>query len=260
MNLVLVPGILGFQRIGPVSYFNGIAEHLRAAFLQYRVLATTTQPLGTIERRAQLLASQLREAFSDGRLDSARPLHLLAHSMGGLDSRYLIRNIGDLAPRVATLVCIGTPHRGTPLASSLGPQHTLHSLRDLFGLHGALIEELRARTGAVPELTAESMGRFNLDCPDSVGVRYLNVAAIGRDALFPTATLFAPTHLYLSAVSGRNDGVVPFASAAGGRGDVISWPADHADLIGHDLDLGVGGQRPAFDCLGAYEGLVRMLA
>ena len=43
------------------------------------------------------------------------PVHLFAHSMGGLDSRYMISQL-DMADRVLTLTTIGTPHRGTSFA------------------------------------------------------------------------------------------------------------------------------------------------
>ena len=46
-----------------------------------------------------------RESF--GRTD-AKQVHLVAHSMGGLDGRYYISTLGG-ATKVATLVTIGTP-------------------------------------------------------------------------------------------------------------------------------------------------------
>ena len=50
---------------------------------------------------------------------SEDPLHVIAHSMGGLDARYAIRNVPQVADRVKTLVTIGTPHRGSPVADAV---------------------------------------------------------------------------------------------------------------------------------------------
>jgi hypothetical protein len=57
------------------------------------------------------------------------------------------------------------------------------------------------------------------------------------------------------ATDGRDDGVVPFISATRKRAPAAVWPADHADMVGHDLNGGAG-HRPAFDYLAAYESLV----
>jgi len=46
------------------------------------------------------------------------PFALVAHSMGGLDARHLIARL-DPDRRVKSLVTVGTPHLGTPLASWL---------------------------------------------------------------------------------------------------------------------------------------------
>src|SRR5262249_5187529 len=42
---------------------------------------------------------------------AARAVHVFAHSMGGLDARYMISRLG-MAKRVLSLTTIATPHRG----------------------------------------------------------------------------------------------------------------------------------------------------
>ena len=66
-------------------------------------------PTGGVADRAQ----QLKD-FID-RVSPAEPVHLFAHSMGGLDARYMISCLG-MAQRVLTLTTLGTPHRGTAFA------------------------------------------------------------------------------------------------------------------------------------------------
>jgi hypothetical protein len=71
---------------------------------------------------------------------------------------------------------------------------------------------------------------------DDPHVRYLEIAGVGRDAFPHTSAFFAPTFLFVHARAGRNDGVVPMTSALRGRTPFDMWAADHADLIGHDLN------------------------
>ena len=110
--IVLVHGLLGFDslRVGPwlvAHYFQGIPEPLCAA--GNRVLVASLSPTRCIaDRAAQLKALLDRESPRE-------PVHLIAHSMGGLDSRYLISRLA-MADRVLTLTTLGTPHRGSSFA------------------------------------------------------------------------------------------------------------------------------------------------
>src|SRR5262249_31410157 len=107
--IVLVHGFFGYDRISLgrwtfAEYFHGIDRYLQAA--GNRVLVPRLSPTGGIVQRANQL-----KAFLD-RHSLGEPVHILAHSMGGLDSRYMITHLG-MANRVLTLTTLGTPHRGT---------------------------------------------------------------------------------------------------------------------------------------------------
>ena len=65
------------------------------------------------QRGEQLAAAILRQ------VPGAEREHIIAHSMGGLDARHAIAHVPGLAGRVATLVTIGTPHRGSPVADAI---------------------------------------------------------------------------------------------------------------------------------------------
>src|SRR6202007_2712719 len=89
------------------NYFPRIPALLRAA--GNRVLIPSLSPTRSVaERAAQLKEFLDREAPGDA-------YHLFAHSMGGLDSRYMISQLG-MAERVLSLITLGTPHRGTAFA------------------------------------------------------------------------------------------------------------------------------------------------
>jgi triacylglycerol lipase len=158
--------------------------------------------------------------------------------MGGLDVRYAIAKLG-LADRVASLVTIGTPHFGTPVAD-LGVR--LSDLLRLKALLGRVVD-----VDAFYDLTTERMERFNREVPDAPGVAYCSVLArIERASAHP---LLWPTHTYLSERAGDNDGVVPLESQR--WGEVIKQiEADHWAQIGWS---------PGFDALAFYEELLREL-
>src|SRR5262245_40735930 len=89
--VVPVPGLLGYDRFSVVgwtvlSYFTSIPEALAAA--GNRVLVPALSPTECVAFRA----GQLKE-FLDREV-SGEQVHLIAHSMGGLDARYLISRLG----------------------------------------------------------------------------------------------------------------------------------------------------------------------
>src|SRR5207249_8887306 len=84
-----------------------------------------------------------------------RSVNIVAHSMGGLDARYAISQLG-LGGRVASLITIGTPHLGTPLADA---GHAL------FGRITRLLRrivDLTAFGDRSEEHTSELQSRFDL--------------------------------------------------------------------------------------------------
>src|SRR4051812_388083 len=110
--IVLVHGLCGFDRLyafrRPVKdYFPGIRAHLEAA--GNRVLAARVSPTSGVARRAADL-----KRFIDLEVP-AGPVHVIGHSMGGLDARYMIAKLG-MESRVKSLTTVGTPHRGTTFA------------------------------------------------------------------------------------------------------------------------------------------------
>jgi triacylglycerol esterase/lipase EstA (alpha/beta hydrolase family) len=69
-----------------------------------------------VQQRAEALAAQVAARFPNGKV------HIIAHSMAGLDARYLLsHNLQSLANpgRVASLSTVATPHCGSPVADLL---------------------------------------------------------------------------------------------------------------------------------------------
>jgi triacylglycerol lipase len=254
MNLVFASGFLVPQHILGINYFAGVEDRLRG---RHETLFADVPALDTSERRASVLADLIQQRFPEG------AVHIIAHSMGGLDGRTLIgRNLNGLsAPgRIASLTTLSTPHRGSPVADLLaGPKP--HGLRRLvYETVSHALGQLGFPLGALGDLTTEGAARI----PDVVEthshIRYRSCFASGRPEPFrPTSLVLAPTHHYIHSVTGQpNDGVVALDSARYGEFQQPFFQCDHVDMVGHNLDAGEFSDF-RFDHLAAIEGLISQL-
>ncbi len=241
--VVLVHGLLGFDRlrVGPwvlAQYFRGVPQALEAG--GNRLLVASLSPTAGIATRA----AQLRD-FLD-RQAPGEAVHLIAHSLGGLDSRYLISRLGQTG-RVLSLTTVGTPHRGTAFAD-WGVGRLARMIRPLFHFAGLPYQ-------AFYDLTTASCREFNRRTPDASGVRYFSVA--GRFHLHWLAPEWQLPARILQRIEGPNDGVVSVASAR--WGEVLGeWDGDHLDLI--NWPRAWLPWRPRPDHTADYVALVRRLA
>ncbi len=105
LPIVLAHGYLGFGTLGPLNYFNNVASVLKEAGAQ-EVYASDVDPKGSLDDRSSQLAAQIRHFVPNGKV------HLIAHSMGGLDARYLIGQ-GKGQEMIASLTALGSPFQGT---------------------------------------------------------------------------------------------------------------------------------------------------
>ena len=119
MNIVLVHGFLGFREKFGIEYFRGAAEHLTAK--GHKVIAPILDATGGIEDRGGQLRDQINAALANGSLDAAQKTHIFAHSMGGLDNRWMLSpaNPSRIQAPIRSLTTISTPHRGSPIATWL---------------------------------------------------------------------------------------------------------------------------------------------
>jgi triacylglycerol lipase len=273
VNIVLAHGVLGFRERFRVEYFNGVAEHLRK--LPANVLVSEVSPSGSIAARGESLRTQIITGFNDGALDASEKAHIVAHSMGGLDSRYVLspRNESttsknDITPRIASLTTISTPHRGSPIADLLAfrpvdesaKARAIKAVLDRLGNLEKTLTEWLDRLGvsldALKDLTTEGTRAFNDRYPNHPGVRYFSVAGSGRNGLLPTAFVLLPCHRYIRAVNGEaSDALVPVSSAQWGEFDANTWHCDDTEEVGHDLDHPF--ERTQFDYKARYDEIVK---
>jgi triacylglycerol lipase len=231
--VVLAHGMLGFDEIAVAGrrhrYFRKITDGLRTLGTQFHTpRVPATAPVAERAEQLRALVNQLPD----------ERVNVIAHSMGGLDARYAISKLG-LADRVASLVTIGTPHFGTPLAdvgAGLVPGTVSRALARLVDVR------------ALHDLTTDALDRFNRDVPDAPGVAYCSVVA--RSTLAKTNPLLWPSHTFLTARAGANDGLVPAASQGWGK-VMREIEADHWAQIGWSLN---------FDAVALYADILRELA
>src|SRR5262249_2405369 len=143
---------------------------------------------------------------------------LFAHSMGGLDARYMVSRLG-MGGRVLTLTTLGTPHRGTAFAD--------WGIRRLERVVGPVLRFLGVPTGAFHDLTTEGARRLGHQMPDGSAVRYFSIAGRYAGGFDPQWLL---PHTIVSKEEGPNDGVVSVASAHYGE-SLDVWDGDHLSLV-----------------------------
>jgi triacylglycerol lipase len=209
--VVLVHGIFGFDEItlGPVKvgdYYRLIPEALRK---DGHIVPhpPQTNRAGSVAERAQDLKNYLMDPT---RIEVfGKKVHLLAHSMGGLDARFMISKLG-MANRVLSLTTIATPHHGSPIANAV-VKATEPGLTRLLGSLGVNVK-------ATLDLTTEACEQRNSEVLDEAGVAYFSIA--GQYKPGKTFIVFGKSRGLLGALydlieetEGDNDGVVSVQSA-----------------------------------------------
>jgi triacylglycerol lipase len=100
-------------------------------------------------------------------------VHIIAHSMGGLDARHLISRLG-YSDRVASLSTISTPHHGTRIADELlamtkpGQDDALNTLATILGKKYTSedLAENPDLQAAFRDLSERHAPEFNAETPD----------------------------------------------------------------------------------------------
>ncbi|KAJ3295655.1 hypothetical protein HDU79_008681 [Rhizoclosmatium sp. JEL0117] len=262
--IVLLHGLFGYDKLtfGPESnpflqlhYWRGISEALQ--HLGCEVYVPSNGAVSSIRSRAHALDKFLSETLPN------REVNLIAHSMGGLDARYLISHInnkGDRSYSINSLTTIATPHRGSSFMDFV--QETL-GVGYVLDVQDPVVEELKRRRAAAENgvdpmervmvehrmknkyyvlksicsrfdrpayanLTREYCDAFNALTPDERTVHYNSYAAVAK------ISRLDPLFVSQSVITGRegpNDGLVSLDSAKWGEFEGIVPNVDHWGLL-----------------------------
>ncbi len=221
--IVLHHGLFGYDSVGVGkfrwAYFQGIDKALRRA--GYPVVISKVHPTGGVAKRAAQLKESIESALAELNGAGHGKILLVAHSMGGLDARYMIHQLG-MNDHVAALLTITTPHRGSPYADwcvrHLGKRLGGFELMDMLGLD----------ISAVRDLTTDACAAFNERITDVPGVGYFSVSAARE---WPKVAPFVlHSHKVVADAEGPNDGLVSVRSSTWGT-HLGVWRADHFHTI-----------------------------
>ncbi|PJC71133.1 MAG: thioesterase [Zetaproteobacteria bacterium CG_4_8_14_3_um_filter_59_5] len=224
-TIVLLRGMFGVARFLWWEYSHGAPKMLQD--MGFTVLIPALPWGEPVAVRGAFLAGYLK--------DIPGPLHLVAHSMGGIDARRYITHLGG-HEKVVSLTTLSSPHRGSILAaqamaSPFSPWRHIHSVADL---------------------TPAAMDRFNAATPDMPGVIYRSYSA--ARPLCDQPWWVRPYGRQLTAAEGANDSQVSVTSAVWGE-HVASLSADHYELIGSHFWLNPFRRRPPFDHLQLFRDI-----
>lgn len=252
--VVLMHGFGMLASLRRQGHLHSEAMHLRLSGVT--AYAPNVAPYNTVPIRSAMWEKRLEHILEETGADK---LNLVAHSVGGLDARYMISQEG-FHEVVASLTTISTPHRGSAIAEIMLDQPeqlraVAADLVDWFGattLEDATSNVLRALTELTPEYMVES---FNPAYSDHPSVRYWSYGGgAGKGTDVPMNPLLRPLNAALYRREGINDGYVSIRSARWGEFMEV-LKADHAHQVGIHY-----APNSAFDADEFYLSLARRLS
>ncbi|MFP4228251.1 MAG: esterase/lipase family protein [Salinivenus sp.] len=230
------------------------ALHLRSRGV--RAVAPNVSPYNTVRARTETWDRRLRHVLDETNTDR---LSIIAHSMGGLDARYLISNMG-WHRRIEVLVTVAAPHRGSAVATLIlsQPDTVRDWLTDMANWLGShVLEDGSANMReALRELTPEYVqNTFNSEVPNHPDVTYYSYGCqAGKGTASPITPIFRYFNKYLYEHEGLNDGIVSVQSARWGS-YLGTVDADHAQQVGIPSRFGA-----PFDADAFYAAIAQRLA
>jgi Predicted acetyltransferases and hydrolases with the alpha/beta hydrolase fold len=192
-------------------FWGRIPKRLQEAGLN--VYPGKTDSWGSFESNAHLLAKTIDEVLA---LHQCEKVNIIAHSKGGIDSRFLISSLG-YAGKVAGLTTIATPHHGSEIVDFILERRAIYSpkakqiINSLVKVYG---DKSPDPYRIAAELSTEGMKEFNRNNPDHPGVRYSSYHSILKDSLDDLYCSY--TFNFLRKIAGENDGIVSLKSARWG--------------------------------------------
>ncbi|WP_246019733.1 lipase family alpha/beta hydrolase [Bacilliculturomica massiliensis] len=174
------------------------------------------QSAAPVSRSGEELAARIREILE---AEGCEKVNIIAHSKGGLDSRYAISRLG-MGQHVASLTTINTPHRGCVFAERLLKLFPEGLVRFIADKYNAVFRKLGDREpdflGGVLDLTAGRCARFNEEVRDDDRVYYQSVTSKMK-GMFSFGFPLIFTYPIVKFVEGENDGLVTPDSAKWGN-------------------------------------------
>jgi len=189
----------------------------------------------TVKESARELASRIKLIVDRS---GCEKVNIIAHSKGGLDCRYAISEFG-LAPYVASITTVNTPHRGCLFAEHLLyaiPESVKNKVATVYNTTlAALGDENPDFLAAVNDLTAEACQKRNESLSFPGGIYAQSIGSVmehPHKGQFPLNL----SYRYVKNYDGENDGLVgEFSFAWGEKYTLLRSKGkrgiSHADVI-----------------------------
>ena len=202
--ILMVHGVF-FRDFEHLNYWGRIPEELitNGAKIYYG----NHNSAAAVRDSARELADRIHQIIEK---TGCEKVNVIAHSKGGLDMRAAIA-LTDIAPYVASLTTINTPHRGCKFAEYLLhkiPEKQKQAVAHTYNKAAAKLGDNNPDfLAAVNDLTAEKCATLNEEVKDSPEVYYQSV---GSKLNHPTSGRFPLNFTYplVKYFDGANDGLV----------------------------------------------------
>nr|WP_308657017.1 triacylglycerol lipase [uncultured Agathobacter sp.] len=202
--ILMVHGVF-FRDFEHLNYWGRIPEELEknGAVIYYG----NHNSAAAVRDSAKELAARIHQIVNE---TGCGKVNVIAHSKGGLDTRATIA-LTDIAPYVASLTTINTPHRGCQFADYLLtkiPEKQQHMVERAYNASAAKLGDVNPDfLSAVYDLTFENCRKFNEEVKDDPRIYY---QSIGSKLNRPTSGRFPLNFTYplVKYFDGANDGLV----------------------------------------------------
>jgi len=247
--VILVHGIARNDRINSYPW-GRIPVILREHGVE--VYSGNTDSWGDIVSNAELLKGTVDSILEN---TNHERVNIIAHSKGGIDSRYLIWAY-DYGDKVASLTTISTPHNGAEIADFFFNSRVIHTRSARRGLQdiGRMFGDVNPDIYSVNQnLTTENMGEFNANVIKDRRVYYQSFYSVMDD--LSDDPVYSLSYAHIKSISGENDGLVSAKSASWGESPVrIPISLSHKQII----DQGIR-KFPGMEIPDIYLDIVRKL-
>jgi triacylglycerol lipase len=210
--ILLVHGT-GFRDGNPVyNYWGRIPAALAARGA--RIYYGKQDAWGSVDGNAATVKRSIEEIRERDRVEK---VNVIAHSKGGLEVRYMISRLG-MADRVASLTTISTPHHGTKSIDIFYDAPVFLYKAVAFFVNFA--SRLQGDSSpdfykASRQMSSRECAVFNADNRDAPGILYQSYAGKMKNPFSDLIYFFL--HIFIKAIEGDSDGLVPVSSARWGE-------------------------------------------
>lgn len=215
------------------------------------------QSAQSVEKSAEELKERILQIVRE---TGAEKVNIIAHSKGGLDSRYAVSCLG-MDKYVASLTTINTPHRGCEMVDYFLEKLPKSVIRFFERRYNGIFTRLGDRSpdfmSGIMDLRASFSHELNERMPDSPLVRYSSYMTFmksSRSAGFPLNIGYKLT----KRLCGENDGLVWTEAARHGDFTLIAPEKKNGISHGDVIDL-TGRNIDGFDVREFYVSIVHRL-